>query len=194
MVRLRTGQLNRTGVQRQIDVKSLGHLCYHPAASGFSAGLRGKGLPDEVLRMASGKPIQDPPGLHATRQMLDELDALMERMLALPVNDAEEATPPPTAALPPAPPPLTAKLTLLHVPTEDPPLDPPHAGTNPSHLPAMRAVPPPTALPPLLEETPRPAPRLSDHMVPPALEPAQMRRCRSCPSRPMRLPAGLSYR
>jgi hypothetical protein len=37
---------------------------------------------------------------HPTRQQLDELDALMERMLALPVNQNDEETRPATAALP----------------------------------------------------------------------------------------------
>ena len=52
-----------------------------------------------------------------TKQMLDELDALMERMLSLPVNDLEEN---PTApALPPV---LSAKLTLLESPTPPAPV------------------------------------------------------------------------
>ncbi len=64
------------------------------------------------------------PSLNATRQMLDELDALMERMLALPVNELEEApvprVDPPQSSL------LTAHLTMLEppAPTEDWPLSP----------------------------------------------------------------------
>ena len=105
--------------------------------------------------MATGNPGPEPPALNATRQMLDELDALMERMLALPVNDAEEpasALMEPPAALTKSRP-LAATLTLLQVPVDDalasfqppsaptsglPGLDLPHAGLNPSHLPTLR--------------------------------------------------------
>lgn len=52
-------------------------------------------------------------GAASTRQMLDELDALMERMLALPVNDlddlAQEPTPRPT---------LSATLTVIDAPDD----------------------------------------------------------------------------
>src|SRR5438067_3671383 len=58
--------------------------------------------------------------LQTTKQMLDELDALMEQMLSLPVNDLEgaaafprEIVKTPTPMLPPA---LSAKLTLLEAP------------------------------------------------------------------------------
>lgn len=135
--------------------------------------------------MASGRPTQDTTGLHATRQMLDELDALMERMLALPINETEDAASPtpalPTpAAPPPAPPPLAPKLTLLQVPVEDPPLDPAHAGTNPSHLPTLTAsrsaalaAPPPVPELPPLPQTPAVAPvPLSDRVVPPPAQPS----------------------
>jgi hypothetical protein len=103
--------------------------------------------------MASGKTAPDPPPLHATRQMLDELDALMERMLALPIDDAEEPAPAPPAPATPPPHsrPLSASLTLLQVPVDEPApsfnepepnsanagLDQAHAGTNPSHLPTL---------------------------------------------------------
>jgi hypothetical protein len=72
--------------------------------------------------MVSGKPAPDPPPLHATRQMLDELDALMERMLALPINEGDEpATAPPEPAIaPPRSRPLSASLTLLQVPADAP--------------------------------------------------------------------------
>ena len=46
--------------------------------------------------MSSSKRTADAP--NATRQMLDELDALMERMLSLPVNDGSEPPPPALAA------------------------------------------------------------------------------------------------
>jgi hypothetical protein len=120
--------------------------------------------------MASGQPSQNTPGLHATRQMLDELDALMERMLALPVNEPEEAAPAAPPTTPSAP-----KLTLLQVPVDAPPLDAAHAGTNPSHLPtlnARRTAEAPAMLPPLPQVPPvRPTP-LSDRVVPPPMQPS----------------------
>ena len=48
--------------------------------------------------------------LQSTRQMLDELDALMERMLALPVGDNEELAPLPRDVRPSAT--VTASLTM----------------------------------------------------------------------------------
>src|SRR5205823_7819964 len=74
--------------------------------------------------MASGTPAQDPLPLHATRQMLDELDALMERMLALPVAELDDPAasvhPEPRAALPLKSRPLAPTLTLLQMPPEEP--------------------------------------------------------------------------
>lgn len=59
--------------------------------------------------MASTK-TDSPTSLSSTRQMLDELDALMERMLALPVNDLDDV-----AGATPAPM-LSATLTVLESP------------------------------------------------------------------------------
>ncbi|MCI0639637.1 MAG: hypothetical protein L0Y72_15450 [Gemmataceae bacterium] len=56
--------------------------------------------------------------LQSTRQLLDELDALMERMLALPVNEAEGPTP----ALPELAPAPTVSATLTVLPPQ--PLSP----------------------------------------------------------------------
>ncbi|MBI2805367.1 MAG: hypothetical protein HYX68_10360 [Planctomycetes bacterium] len=63
--------------------------------------------------------------LQTTKQMLDDLDALMEKMLALPVNDLEDAPPFPKEVV--RAPTLSAKLTLLQSPPEPPsaPPDPP---------------------------------------------------------------------
>ncbi len=62
--------------------------------------------------MSSAKPPQEkePAGLHSTRQMLDELDALMDRMLALPVNDLDDATLPRDVVRVPT---MSATLTVL---------------------------------------------------------------------------------
>jgi hypothetical protein len=74
--------------------------------------------------------------------MLDELDALMERMLALPVNELEEEPKAPA-------PPLAATLTVVEPPApapepSRPPLQPPHRIPVPDFTPA--AEPPPAVL------------------------------------------------
>jgi hypothetical protein len=144
--------------------------------------------------MASGKPAPDPPALNVTRQMLDELEALMERMLSVPIADDSAPPPEPGSPLPAAAPrsrPLAATLTLLPMPEEQstdlpslaaasrsaPTLDQPHDGTNPSHLPSLGVVPPPLpeprplssgyALPPLPESPSSNPEPLSDRVVPP---------------------------
>lgn len=53
--------------------------------------------------MSTPAPPRHPGVLHATQQQLDELDALIQRMLTLPVNQADDD---PFADLPPVPPPL----------------------------------------------------------------------------------------
>jgi hypothetical protein len=77
----------------------------------FSRGL-------EVCSMSSIKSSQEASPLQSTRQMLDDLDALMERMLSLPVGDNEELPPLPRDIL--KTPALSASLTLLDEP------EPPH--------------------------------------------------------------------
>jgi hypothetical protein len=73
--------------------------------------------------------------LQTTKQMLDELDALMERMLSVPVNDSEDAPLFPAEVV--NSPALSAKLTLLEsaplsqIPAppmleQHPPFNPPH--------------------------------------------------------------------
>ena len=52
-------------------------------------------------------PKESTGGLNSTRQMLDDLDALMERMLALPMEEAE------AVAVAPKRPALAATLTML---------------------------------------------------------------------------------
>jgi hypothetical protein len=73
----------------------------------FSRGL-------EVCSMSSIKSSQEASPLQSTRQMLDDLDALMERMLSLPVGDNEELPPLPRDIL--KTPALGASLTLLDEP------------------------------------------------------------------------------
>jgi hypothetical protein len=68
--------------------------------------------------------------LQSTKQMLDELDALMEQMLSLPVNDLDEAPSFPKEVVKPHA--LTASLTLLESP----------APLNEARLPAPIAHPP----------------------------------------------------
>ncbi len=82
--------------------------------------------------------IPESPSIHATRQMLDELDALMERMLALPVSEQEEASRPGPRLDPPQEVPLTAHLTMLN---PAPPLQ--QEWVVPA--PAPKVVPPPSS-------------------------------------------------
>jgi hypothetical protein len=96
--------------------------------------------------------------LQSTKQMLDELDALMERMLALPVNELEDAPAFPKQVVPEKA--LAATLTLLQTPPPVPapaPLieTPPHPAVNPPHRPMA---------------VPEPAP-LTNEVVPPSLLP-----------------------
>jgi hypothetical protein len=60
--------------------------------------------------------------LNTTRQLLDELDALMDQMLALPVHDQEDDA---AATVPPAgmTTTLSATLTMLEPPTPEPETD-----------------------------------------------------------------------
>src|SRR5205823_5224243 len=90
------------------------------------------------------------PTANPTRQQLDELDALLQRMLSLPLNqlDAEMAPAPPPA--PPAAPPAAAPPAPAYV------FSSPTVPASPRPAPAMRpAAPPPQARPPA-----RPAPAL----------------------------------
>ncbi len=114
------------------------------------------------------KKIQSDETLQSTKQMLDELDALMDRMLSLPVNDAEEA---PT--FPEKPTVLSAKLTLLESPVTPaplpalPPLQP--APYNPPHF---ARTPPPAVVPPPPPAPPPPAPELlTNEVTPPTILP-----------------------
>jgi hypothetical protein len=59
---------------------------------------------------------KEPETLQSTRQMLDELDALMDRMLTLPVNDVDDAPPPPAIVRMPA---MSATLTVLEAPANE---------------------------------------------------------------------------
>jgi hypothetical protein len=77
----------------------------------------------------------------STRQMLDELDALMERMLSLPVADTESPAdePPPTSkpAVAPAPsayPTVSAKLTVIESPEGDFGPDSPEPEAHEEHV------------------------------------------------------------
>jgi hypothetical protein len=124
----RAFQLRGSRLQRPIDVKPFRHPCYNTPPHESRRGARPVRTPDCALDsedrlMSNSRPseIADTT-LSTTRQMLDELDALMERMLALPVNDLEGSPmplPPPhfAAGLTPAeasrPMPLAEKLDSI---------------------------------------------------------------------------------
>jgi hypothetical protein len=61
----------------------------------------------------------EPETLQSTRQMLDELDALMDRMLALPVNDLDDSVPPPPDIVRMRT--VSATLTVLEAPVVEAP-------------------------------------------------------------------------
>jgi hypothetical protein len=111
----------------------------------------------------------DTSSLQTTKQMLDELDALMEKMLSLPVNDPDDAAPFPEAVVKPSllPPTLSATLTLLQAPApvqaEQTPT--PHPAVNPPHFaPTMRLEAPPT----VQERVPQLEP-LTNEVMPPSM-------------------------
>src|SRR5438105_9673861 len=69
--------------------------------------------------MSSATPPQgkEPATLQSTRQMLDELDALMDRMLAIPVNDLDETAAAPRGIV--RMPTVSATLTVLEPPADE---------------------------------------------------------------------------
>jgi hypothetical protein len=69
--------------------------------------------------MSSAKPPQgkEPATLQSTRQMLDELDALMDRMLAIPVNELDDPPTAPRGIV--RMPTVSATLTVLDATMED---------------------------------------------------------------------------
>jgi hypothetical protein len=69
--------------------------------------------------MPSAKPPQakEPATAQSARQMLDELDVLMDRMLAIPVNELDDAAPSAPAIV--RMPTVSATLTVLEAPVED---------------------------------------------------------------------------
>jgi hypothetical protein len=97
--------------------------------------------------MSTPAPPRSTGALHAAQQQLDELDALIQRMLTLPINPAEEPAPPEpaAAAMPPEAPaetfveaevPLEAPRRL-----EEPPPPEPKVARKPKARP--RSAPPP---------------------------------------------------
>lgn len=114
------------------------------------------------------------PSLQSTKQMLDELDALMEKMLALPVTDPEEAAPFPAEVVKPPSltPTLSATLTMLPppaaAPVSIPEPEPSHPVTNPPHLSMPASLPIEPAAPPSLSiPVPEPEP-LTNEIEPPS--------------------------
>jgi hypothetical protein len=86
--------------------------------------------------------------LQSTKQMLDELDALMEKMLTLPVNDLDDAD-----TFPPAPvvkeTTLSATMTLLEPPSVPPPASKKPTASQPSYqMPESVELPTTTAAEP----------------------------------------------
>jgi hypothetical protein len=109
--------------------------------------------------------------LQSTKQMLDELDALMDKMLSLPMNETEDSSVSAPEIKPPSlSPMLSATLTLLEPPSKAPVRDLPsseplpHPAVNPPH------VEMPVAPPPMREPAPLPEPMTND-VAPPSVMP-----------------------
>jgi len=100
---------------------------------------------------------------NSTRQMLDELDALMERMLALPVNDLADQAPV-------VPQPLSAKVTVVETPqaTVEAPGPAPAPATGSGMVLVGRLSAPPSYTTEMEEVKPRPKKR--DKELKPASE------------------------
>lgn len=139
--------------------------------------------------MSREKPPQgkEPTSLQSTRQMLDELDELMERMLSLPVQDVEAAAAAPREIV--RLPTMSATLTVLERPAadEEPSAAPRESGGSARQLP--REVPnysteldspaadlapepiPEEAIPPGVQELPLP-----EAPAAPSIEPMKVKR------------------
>lgn len=121
--------------------------------------------------------------LQTTKQMLDELDVLMEKMLSLPVTDPDDAPPFPQEVIKPPTwtPTLSATLTLLepavpgpltvpptassYLSTPEP--SPPHPAMNPPHFAPGDAA---SVGPPPVGDGPAPQPEpLTNQVVPSSL-------------------------
>ena len=125
---------------------------------------RARGLPLTAAKGWIPMAIKTTDGtsLQTTKQMLDELDALMEKMLLLPVNDPDESAPFPEAVVKPS---LSATLTLLQAPAPVNLTPAAHPALNPPHfLAPMRMEAPP----PIQESAPQPEP-LTNEVVPPSV-------------------------
>src|SRR5438094_392492 len=86
------------------------------------------------------------------RQQLDDLDALLQRMLALPINQIDE-TPPPVPPRPEGAPKPTTPLTRAETPPPAPPAAPP--SVPPAHSPPrMRLLTDSSPVPPPPEAEP----------------------------------------
>lgn len=135
----------------------------------------------------SSKPTRgkEPAALQSTRQMLDELDALMERMLALPVNELEEpasadSASPDTYPRDPEPgnivrmPTVSATLTVVDTPGEE--TTAPAVEERPSYFAEEAEEPPPNYVtqspPPHAIQAPRKVPPpepIPEEAIPPSI-------------------------
>ena len=121
--------------------------------------------------------------LQTTKQMLDELDALMDRMLSLPVSDADDEPP-----LPEKPAVLSAKLTLLESPPAPSMVAPTPIQQMPQLLHTNPPVNPPHFTPPPVQPTP-----LTNDVVPPSVMPQVETLLKSDSDEPAPLGTQLGY-
>jgi hypothetical protein len=110
--------------------------------------------------------------LQSTKQMLDELDALMDKMLTLPVSDLDDAAafPPPIVKEPT----LSATLTILEPPSDPAPTPTAPHGKKAARMPSYQtlelAAPQPKMETPAAPEQPLPSPFNPPHFALPAEE------------------------
>ena len=102
--------------------------------------------------MADSPSPADNPANQSTRQLLDELDALMQRMLALPVQQQDETPPDPAPPSPsPVPAPVASRTLTVQAPVPSAPATQEVVVTR---APTLWTKPPPTppAAPPRRED------------------------------------------
>jgi hypothetical protein len=135
---------------------------------------------------------KEPASLQTTRQMLDELDALMDRMLALPVNDLEEATSPAreVARMPM----VSATLTVLESPAAEAEAParieaPPPRAMGPHDTTDLAPAPPEIVSPKDLAFMPQGEPEpIPEEVIPPSIMALPVPRMKSTPVVPLPVP------
>jgi hypothetical protein len=125
-------------------METVGHGCYPAGGAGVKSATNAQhtraGKPDGGVVMSTTTSRTSRAGTVPTRQQLDELDALLQRMLELPVQPAD--TPPPVIPPRPAPRPPEARPPLASTPRPAPRTPEPPRSYPPSYMVVEDAGPP----------------------------------------------------